>query len=352
MKAVKLFALTLVSSLILWLDLGQAQGIVNTILALVKLISATYLIIVFQVILHQLGHLIFGLVNKYEFVSVQFFGLSLLNTSSGLKFRFDKNSRDIAITTMVPKIEANNTSHINYYLGGYITSFIFLVIIGILGLYKKVDQLCLFFVLIFGFAYLFISMLPKKSGRIFSDSYIIRLLSNKKEESNEEPIYDLAKDLLTGKRPRDIEVLDLIMNREEKDQLYQLYMYYRALDMGNKDLMANYIRGLENKLTLVKEDYKVSIIYELICYYLMEEKDRIKAVRYFHMVENTLENDMDINGRRTLAYWLYYAQLDEEGSLRACKEGLDAFEKYPIKGLALMEKDIIEKLIGQINKPS
>lgn len=80
-----------------------------------------------QIIIHQLGHTIFGLANNYEFLGFQVLGLTLMVENKRLVFRNTGFNVALGASIMIPKNQSDEDNHINYYRGGYLANFASLV---------------------------------------------------------------------------------------------------------------------------------------------------------------------------------------------------------------------------------
>ena len=59
---------------------------------------------------------------------------------------------------------------------------------------------------------------------------------------------------------------------------------------------------------------------------------------------------MDINARRILAYYYYSAHLDLDKAKYYAEQGLEVADKYPIRGIGMMEKQLLNDLLEKIKK--
>lgn len=83
---------------------------------------------------------------------------------------------------------------------------------------------------------------------------------------------------------------------------------------------------------------------ELIFYYSYLEKDLNKAERYKNQAPSMIENDMDLNGRRVYAYYLYGKEADTDKILEVIAEGLAVAQEYPMPGNIPMETKLQQYL--------
>lgn len=126
------------------------------------------------------------------------------------------------------------------------------------------------------------------------------------------------------------------------------YNYF--LDRGEYDKLAPYAQIFAMNLpvsnTLI-HGY-ISIIYELIFFYSYIQPDPVSARKLFDRCKEQLENDMDINGRRVLAYYFFGTERSLMGAEQAAREGLACAHLYPHRGIAKLEEELLHRLLAQI----
>ncbi len=91
------------------------------------------------------------------------------------------------------------------------------------------------------------------------------------------------------------------------------------------------------------------IYNELIFYYTFVDLHLDKAQHYYELTKKILFKDMDLNGRRVLAAYLYYVVNDSQAARAACDDGLRVADKFPIPAQAQMEIHLIKDLQERIN---
>ena len=69
-----------------------------------------------------------------------------------------------------------------------------------------------------------------------------------------------------------------------------------------------------------------------------------RAVAYYSKAGRTLQKDKEVNGLRVKAYYEFYAENDIEAASKMAEEALSVADKYSIKGLGLMERELIIRL--------
>lgn len=142
--------------------------------ALGILLIAMGLSVYLQIIIHELGHLVFGLISGYQFLSFRFLNLLLIKTDGKLKFKKMKLSGTAGQCLMVPpEYKKGEFPHLLYGLGGVIFNFLSAAIC--FGLWKLLDcyYLEVFFLFsgVISFAMGFANGIPISYTEIPNDGY-------------------------------------------------------------------------------------------------------------------------------------------------------------------------------------
>lgn len=107
-------------------DPNQENFIVHIILSQIKMLLA----FVISILIHELGHLFFGLICSRKFQSIRILGLTFKKENG--KYRFTKNKSKIPVAGQVVTTnygKYDNAKFILYNLGGIIFEFITLIIL-------------------------------------------------------------------------------------------------------------------------------------------------------------------------------------------------------------------------------
>lgn len=107
-----------------------------------------YFSIIMQIIIHEIGHLIFGLATGYRFQSIRFFNFMLIRKKDGIHFKRHSLIGTAGQCLLSPPNNENDYPFQLYHYGGVlmnlITSFLFLLIcILSINPYIKTFSLCL-----------------------------------------------------------------------------------------------------------------------------------------------------------------------------------------------------------------
>ena len=129
----------------------------------------------------------------------------------------------------------------------------------------------------------------------------------------------------------------------EKNRYIQ-FQYFSALEKGDEERVSQLIHKMEEALPQNVPAFLGGICGELIFYYSYLEKDLSKAERYKNQAPSMIENDMDLNGRRVYAYYLYGKEADTDKILEVIAEGLAVAQEYPMPGNIPMETKLLQYL--------
>lgn len=154
--------------------------IYNLLFLFLAVITAIYT----QFIIHESGHLVFGLNSGYQFVSFRVGSLTVIKKSGKYMLKkYHVPGTGGQCLMMPPEFSDNNFPYKLYNLGGIIFNFIFSALAILLILLFDLPVLFNVFFLsfaIFGLIFCILNGVPMKISGIANDGYNIRLLSNDK----------------------------------------------------------------------------------------------------------------------------------------------------------------------------
>ena len=156
-------------------DRAEEAGMpfIGQILSVVLLIIGMYAAIVLQIIIHEAGHLVFGLLTGYRFSSFRIFNLMLVKESGRLRLRKLNIAGTGGQCLMCPPDLVDGTMPFMLYnFGGAImnilAALISLILCFVLPRHSAGWTFCAFLVVI-GFAYALINGLPVRMGPVNND---------------------------------------------------------------------------------------------------------------------------------------------------------------------------------------
>lgn len=125
---------------------------------------------------------------------------------------------------------------------------------------------------------------------------------------------------------------------------YVQFQYFCALEKGDEERVSQLIHKMEKALPQNVPTFLGGVCGELIFYYSYLEKDRKKVERYKNQAPAMIENDMDVNGRRVYAYYLYGKEADTDKILEVIEEGLAVAQEFSMPGNIPMETKLLQHL--------
>lgn len=320
-----------------------------------------------HIIIHEGGHLIFGLISGYSFVSFRVGSFIIIKENERLKFkRFNIPGTAGQCLMMPPDLKEENFPFMLYNFGGVIMNFI-LSILGILFTiflngkifsYNGMLDAILILSGVGGILIVLTNGIPMKIGGIANDGY--NALSMIKDENARNGFYtQLRVNGLQSQGIRikdmDIEMFNLSDNADLSNplntsmRLMEYNWYLDNMDLENARKTINTLIPYFNKLVPI---YRYEINCERIFLELLGDCDKsfidrlydkdlkkyIKAAKF-----------MISKNRLMMAYEAYYNKNEIE-ALEYYEEIKDLVKKSPVKGDSDMELMIANYIVEDINK--
>lgn len=319
----------------------------KSILKLSVLIAKIFLVIFITTTIHELGHLIMGIIFKYKFVSFSTLFFNFYIQNDKIKFRFIIPKTFFGYCSMYP-VNVSIRNILLYISGGVILNIITGIIFGIISMAS--DVWSNFFLILFVISLLFalLNAIPIKKASLYkSDGTIIWDIILKRKDRDEliEEI-EMQNKHNDSLRPRDFPA-ELDKNKE-MNCLEHIPFYFKALDSGDIDTMQYCSDKIEKDFDKADSITFIRFCY-IICHTAYMTGDLEKAKKYYEKGKKQIDKDDDCNGLRVRAYYEYYVNRNSEHSLELCQQGLAVVDKFVHKGFAKMEKDLLLKLQEQIN---
>ncbi|MCD7949829.1 MAG: hypothetical protein LUG12_06200 [Erysipelotrichaceae bacterium] len=156
----------------------------DDLIAMVFMIVVAYMAIMIQVIIHELGHMMFGLLSGYHFVSFRIFNMMLIKQNNHLTFKiFSLPGTGGQCLMAPPDIKDGHMPITLYNLGGIIMNIIASIIFYLL--YTMVDNafmsLFLYILIVIGIITAITNGIPMQVNNINNDGYnVLELKRNSK----------------------------------------------------------------------------------------------------------------------------------------------------------------------------
>lgn len=353
---------------------GNISGLKLCVMALLAL-TAIFLSYTINICLHEIGHMIFGLMSGYEFNSLRFGKLMLAKENGKLRFcKYDMPGTGGQCIMIVPKVDVEKMPVVLYNLGGlFMNLFVFLIGIIVFAAVKASYVVVGMTFLIFAMTSLVILItngLPfTQMGTdgantiiLYKDKFareafrnqleVVRYLSQNysvREMPEELFLFDkqipMTNPLITaqavnccnyysvsGKYEEAKEMaLYILENAKSINQLHEKLLYGDVLFITmviDKDMEAAKEQFKLHKKELTKAAGFISMQRVLYAYYSLVEFSEKKATQYAKLFENSVKNypypkDAAIEKEQ---FDLVAGVIKLENSI-SCEDGLTKIEK-------------------------
>ena len=153
--------------------LGEAVSLGTYLIVLIFLIALLYLSITIQVIIHELGHLIFGLISGYKFTSFRLLNIMLIKISGKYKIKFFSLPGTAGQCLMTPPELKNNViPYALYNLGGSVLNLVTVPLFSCMYfIFRDVMELPIIFIVlaVSGLASGIMNIIPIRFGEVDND---------------------------------------------------------------------------------------------------------------------------------------------------------------------------------------
>ncbi len=326
----------------------------GTIPASIVFVLIVFVSVIVSIIIHEAGHLLFGILSGYSFCSFRIFSLMIVKTDAGMKFKkLSVPGTSGQCLLVPPECKDRKMPTIAYNLGGFILGFASAVIFGLLAfllcnyvlIYMLLVALCV--------ANITISLtngIPMRVGLIDNDGKnAVSLIKNSKaahalkiqllvnaENSRGVSLSDMPDEWFV--MPNDTELVDSLMHS-------QAYICFsRHFEKGEYDEakeIAERLLALDNLLGLHRATLGVSLAYINTIKGEYAEVERFFKKEYY---KNSSLYLMDLSSSRCR----YAYELLVKGSEKGAKRELQMFnfivrklKKYPFSDVIERERKLI-----------
>ncbi|MDR1689934.1 MAG: hypothetical protein LBS21_15210 [Clostridiales bacterium] len=163
-------------------DAGPAQTLINLSVMLLLYFIAIFI----QVIIHESGHLVCGLLSGYRFLSFRIFNLMFSKENGKLKLKkYALKGTMGQCLLLAPETSDNNFPYVLYNLGGALFNFISCVLSALLLLLLPGSQIATYVFVAFlsaGLMFGLTNIIPLRAGGMANDGYNIRLMNKSESE--------------------------------------------------------------------------------------------------------------------------------------------------------------------------
>ena len=318
------------------------------------IMALAYLIYFISIIIHEAGHLVFGLITKYKFSSFRVANLMILNNNGHFEFKKMTLAGTAGQCIMIPP-ETDNIPYILYNSGGIIFNLLFAIIGFILFLIVNNEYLDLIFfiTIIVNLMNFLANGIPLKLNINNDMMNIVEFSRDKNALINNMNALYIQNLMIMGNRIKDIG--SKYVYKPEKLETYgelnTMVLYCNQLMDKHefKDCITE-IESIINNDNLINI-YRAMLINDLIYCYIVEKKDLDNVMKLKNRDMTTILKQMQ-NNPSVIRTNYAYSLLIENNNIKA-EEYLNKFAKieksYPYKVDIESEKELIE-IIKKINK--
>ena len=327
------------------------DSILNYFILFAPLFILGIAFIYLAIVVHEFGHLIFGLMSGYRFSSLRLFSLVWFKENGKIKFKVSK-SITAGQCLMKPVSDEGKFRFILYNLGGGLLNLVFMgIAIAVtiaLGNFNPI-------LILFSYAQFCIALLglvPMNFGAPNDAMNVLKAVRSKEAKHGMFLIFYVNSELMDGKRMRDFD--DEIFAVSESADFCNHFVAYivmcesaRLYDMGEYDKsIEQYDRlNINNLQTFYRNSVNLDIIY----YHIMHKPDYEKAKKIYadKKMKPYLKFNLPSVFRISAAYE-YFINEDKEKSMIYLRKAEKATENSPNSGAKIMEKEYLRELEKRI----
>ena len=315
-----------------------------------------------QVILHEIGHLVFGLASGYRFLYFQVFGFAIVNEDHKIRIKKYTLPGAMGQCIMLPPDKNENEIHVIAYNAGGVIFNVLLTLICTLFLFlNHPSPLVSVFLSMTAFAGLYMIIMngmPMCINGLPNDGHnILRLRKNLKSKKAMIVTLRLSALAKKGTRPRDFpdacftEYKEIDFKEPLQVNVYSAYAAH-LLDKGDYRKCESIYREIIEKEKRV-EIFIIDAKCELAC--LLLKEGRIEEARQLIdekglKIVKALSKSMS-SKQRFFFFMSLYGDGDKITAERIYQEVLANIDNYIIKGETLMDLDMMKSALESQNLP-
>lgn len=330
-----------------------------SIFTIVLYIFIFYFAFIIQIIIHEAGHLIFGLLSGYEFISFRVGSITIVKDQEKFKLKKFKIKGTGGQCLMTPK--TNNYEEINYVLynlGGilmnFIASIICLLILMLVDTNQYIKVMLSEFILI-GVICVISNGIPMKLGGISNDGYNTMSISRDKFIKYCFYIQLKVNGLLSkGMRFKDMPIewfnvkegADLNNHLVTFLKIMEANYYQDKLDFNlAKECYENILDNAPNIIKLYENEIKCELLFYEILNGNMEKVDELYTKELRNYIKIT---DCYISRKRLMYVYNLIVLKDKEKADKVLGEFEKLKNSYPIKGDIESEEEIMNFILENV----
>lgn len=331
----------------------------ESIFTIVLYIFIFYFEFIIQIIIHEAGHLIFGLLSGYEFISFRVGSITIVKEQGKFRLKKFKIKGTGGQCLMMPK--TNNYEEINYVLynlGGilmnFIASIICLLILMLLDTNEYIKVMLIEFILI-GVICVISNGIPMKLGGIPNDGYNTISVSRDKFIKYCFYIQLKVNGLLSkGMRFKDMPIewfhvkegADLNNHLVTFLKIMEANYYQDKLDFNlAKECYENILDNAPNIIKLYENEIKCELLFYEILNGNMEKVDELYTKELRNYIKVT---DCYISRKRLMYVYNLIVLKDKKKADKVLGEFEKLKKSYPIKGDIESEEEIMSFILDNV----
>ncbi|MGE5627368.1 MAG: hypothetical protein ACM3X7_04530 [Solirubrobacterales bacterium] len=331
----------------------------NRFISIVIMITFMYLATYIQIIVHEGGHLICGIISGYKFVSFRIGSLMIIFNGSNYKIKkFNIKGTGGQCLMMPPGSDSDNFPYVLFNLGGIIANTVFsLLCLLIYKLLPQVNLFSVFLIILFiiGITFALINGIPMYLGGIPNDGKNALFLGKDKVTKNAFWLQLYNNGLIAnGTRLTDISE-ELFQMSDQADLNNPLictlgvfkfsYLHDKRLFDEAKEMGEYLLVNAPGILEIHKNELRCELLfYEIMGSCRKEEIERL----YTPQLINYIKATSSYVSRKRLIY--AYALL-VEGNVSKAKNELKKFEQtaktYPYEVEVQAERELLAMIDGK-----
>lgn len=342
--------------IVLGASLGVGIGMSSLDIRSTDIILTTFLLVLFfilHIVIHEAGHLVFGLLTGHRFLSFRIFSYCLVKRNNQLKLTKLKVPGTLGQCLLIPPpLEKGKFPFQLYLLGGVMFNFIFSALSLLL---IKLNPVLILEFSILGVILGLSNLIPMG----FNDGSTLKLTRASAE--NQQLLYiQLASNaqMTEGSRFTDLpdSYFELIKANPERtyfndfQEFLVLGRYFEEMNWFEYGKMLENFWERKNSFIFL---YQLELDKEMLFYLLItnQEDKRIPVIQKNTQVSRYLKT-ATVSNKRVLAADAFYRETDKEKALNLIEQGLSMEDKTSNLGEFYVERDILKWLQQEMEASS
>ena len=313
-----------------------------------------------SVVLHELGHLVFGLIGGMKFKSIRFPFFAVTEVNGKLKARFTKKAFFLGLCEMYPSTDSSPAKAFAFMaLGGPIGSLFALLISvsflilapyisGFLAVFFGMPAFVLYFILLEN------SFPISVNGARTDGGQLAEILRGSPSSKVMVAVLTMQAAFRAGYSPQESPFAVILgLPQLPEDELNYLLLlnikYLLALDRGDEQGLIDADKRLRDILPSIPDVYADQIIPDIFydSLFLVPDAQFVNINR--SAVFKQLEREDNVSACRIRAYY-YYRVEDMNSAFREISKGRSIAHEYALPGLAKTELRLLAELEDKIAK--